>query len=92
MLRPRPRLLTAITSGPLSLSPPLSGLLSLFPLLVSALVLVVISVGLGERTVRRDRRKAGWKGVGALVAASGKSTVTKSSQKYVSIGQLTLGL
>jgi hypothetical protein len=48
------------------------GLFSLLPLLVSALALVVIAVGAGERKVRRDRRKAGWKGVAALVAFSGE--------------------
>ncbi|KAL7411766.1 hypothetical protein BDY24DRAFT_394767 [Mrakia frigida] len=45
-------------------------LLSMFPLLVSCLALTVIALGLGERKVRKDRRKAGWKGIGGLVAGS----------------------
>ena len=44
----------------------------MFPLLVSCLALTVIALGVGERKVRKDRRKAGWKGIGGLVAGSGE--------------------
>jgi len=44
----------------------------MFPLLVSCLALTVIALGVGERKVRKDRRKAGWKGIGGLLVGSGE--------------------
>lgn len=49
------------------------GLLSLLPLLVACVALVVISLGAGERQVRKDRREVGWKGVAGCTLFSGPS-------------------
>lgn len=47
------------------------GLLSLLPLLVACVALVVISLGAGERQVRKDRREVGWKGIAGCTLFSG---------------------
>lgn len=51
----------------------ISGLVSLVPHLVSCVALFIIAVGLGERQVRKSRRRKGWKGIAGCSLTSGSS-------------------